>query len=195
MRDFLQEYTIRFYFEWSWIDDIDTTAKILRFRRLPQRSENQYSSWHDLSWFGLFIRDYWLRKDWPHCRLQLKWLYSERSFFFSSCNQPYNNCKSLLLLRLGDYVVHCVTRSLRSVKETPSTSALRTHLHVRLLQSQTEKPSHKPSSNKCLGFILSQVLSEFSSSEKVHGLSKFYFYFVDITSTVNRKWKRKSCTI
>ena len=117
MRDFLQEYTIRFYFEWSWIDDIDTTAKILRFRRLPQRSENQYSSWHDLSWFGLFIRDYWLRKDWPHCRLQLKWLYSERSFFFSSCNQAYNNCKSLLLLRLGDYVVHCVTRSLRSVKE------------------------------------------------------------------------------
>ena len=74
-----------------------------------------------------------------------------------------------------------------SERATPSTSALRTHLHVRLLQSQTEKPSHKPSSNKCLGFILSQVLSEFSSSEKVHGLRKFYFYFVDITSTVNRK--------
>ena len=34
--------------------------------------------------------------------------------------------------------------------------------------------------------MLSQVLSEFSSSEKVHGLRNFYFYRVDITSTVNK---------
>ena len=48
--------------------------------------------------------------------------------------------------------------------------------------------------------MLSQVLSEFSSSEKVHGLRNFYFYCMDITSTVNKcsgkeKWKRKSCII
>ena len=32
--------------------------------------------------------------------------------------------------------------------------------------------------------MLSQVLSEFSSSEKVHGFRNFYFYCMDITSTV-----------
>ena len=48
--------------------------------------------------------------------------------------------------------------------------------------------------------MLSQALSEFSSSEKVHGLRNCYFYCMDITSTVNEslgkeKWKWKSCKI